>query len=149
PSGYSPSCKCGTITSGSVDARPTPLLDLETSPIKTKRAPRSKGADRMGIALAEIGTGLDSSPQFAAPRQKTRFHLLAILLFWALIYLPGLAWPPMMDDADSAHAVVAREMLQRHDYVTMYVDGVRYLDKAPLPYWLTAVSYKFLGVSEL
>ena len=69
-------------------------------------------------------------------------------MFWVLIYIPGLATPPMMDDADSEHAQIAVEMLQRHDYVTMYVNGVRYLEKAPLPYWIMAGIYSTLGVSE-
>jgi len=67
---------------------------------------------------------------------------------WALIYVPGLFSPPLLDDADARHAEVAREMLQRHDFVTMYVDGVRYLDKAPLPYWLNAASHAIFGYSE-
>jgi len=69
-------------------------------------------------------------------------------VFWGLIYIPGLASPPMMDDADSEHAQIPVEMLQRHDYVTMYVNGVRYLEKAPLPYWIMAGIYSVAGVSE-
>ena len=34
------------------------------------------------------------------------------------------------------------------DYVTLHVNGVRYLEKAPLPYWLVAVSYHIFGVNE-
>jgi 4-amino-4-deoxy-L-arabinose transferase-like glycosyltransferase len=79
---------------------------------------------------------------------NTRWYLAGILLFWALIYFPGLASPGMMDDADSEHAQIGREMLARHDFVTMHVNGVRYLDKAPLPYWITAVGYSIFGVSE-
>ena len=69
-------------------------------------------------------------------------------MYWGLIYIPGLASPPMMDDVDSEHAQIPVEMLQRHDYVTMYVDGVRYLEKAPLPYWIMAGIYSVAGVSE-
>jgi hypothetical protein len=54
----------------------------------------------------------------------------------------------MMDDADSEHAQIAREMLQSHDFVTMYVNGVRYLEKAPLPYWIMSAGYVVFGVSE-
>ena len=54
----------------------------------------------------------------------------------------------MMDDVDSEHSQIAVEMLQRHDYVTMYVNGVRYLEKAPLPYWIMAGIYSVAGVSE-
>jgi hypothetical protein len=53
-----------------------------------------------------------------------------------------------MDDADSEHAQIPVEMLQRHDFVTMYVNGVRYLEKAPLPYWIMAGIYSAAGVSE-
>ena len=79
---------------------------------------------------------------------KARWYIAGIFLFWALIYIPGLASPGMMDDADSEHAQIGREMLAQHDFVTMHVNGVRYLDKAPLPYWITAVGYSVFGVSE-
>jgi 4-amino-4-deoxy-L-arabinose transferase-like glycosyltransferase len=80
--------------------------------------------------------------------KRTLMFVLGILLYWALIYIPGLASPPMMDDVDSEHAQIPVEMLQRHDYVTMYVNGVRYLEKAPLPYWIMAGIYSVAGVSE-
>lgn len=53
-----------------------------------------------------------------------------------------------MDDADAVHAEAAREMLQRGDYVTLHVNGIRYLDKAPLLYWLTSASYRIFGFNE-
>ena len=84
----------------------------------------------------------------AAGRSKSLPYLIGIVIFWALIYLPGLVSPPMMDDADSEHAVIAREMLQTRDFVTMHVNGIRYLDKAPLPYWIMSGSYALFGVSE-
>jgi len=65
-----------------------------------------------------------------------------------LIYVPGLFSPPLLDDADSVHAEAAREMLTRHDYVTLHADGIRYFDKAPLLYWLTAASYSQFGFTE-
>ena len=35
------------------------------------------------------------------------------------------------------------------DYVTLHVNGVRYLEKAPLPYWLVASAYvNFWGANE-
>src|SRR5271169_1654055 len=95
--------------------------------------------------VEEVPRSKNSAPPAA---HSSLPYVFGIVVFWALIYLPGLAWPPMMDDADSEHAVIAREMLQRHDFVTMYVNHVRYLDKAPLPYWITALGYKAFGVSE-
>ena len=31
------------------------------------------------------------------------------------------------------------------DWVTLYVNGIRYLEKPPLPYWLAAVDYHLFG----
>src|SRR5439155_15641696 len=39
-------------------------------------------------------------------------------------------------------------MVLRHDWVTLYTDGIRYLEKAPLMYWSVAVSYKIFGIKE-
>jgi hypothetical protein len=39
-------------------------------------------------------------------------------------------------------------MLVSGDYVTLHVNGVRYLEKAPLLYWLVALSYRIFGVNE-
>ncbi|HUI84813.1 MAG TPA: glycosyltransferase family 39 protein [Candidatus Binatia bacterium] len=72
-----------------------------------------------------------------------------IALLWAVVYVPGLfSPPPLLDDADSVHAEAAREMLVRHDWTTLYIDGVRYLEKAPLLYWGMAASYKVFGVKD-
>ncbi len=71
-----------------------------------------------------------------------------IVVLWAIIYLPGLFTPPLLDDADSVHAEAAREMVVRHDWTTLYIDGIRYLEKAPLLYWGMAASYKVFGVRD-
>lgn len=64
------------------------------------------------------------------------------------VYFCALFSPPLLDDADSTHAEAAREMYVTGDYVTLHVNGVRYLEKAPLPYWLVAISYHIFGVNE-
>ncbi len=83
-------------------------------------------------------------PSIPEPR-KSRLILLAC---WLLFYGSfTLFTPPLLDDADSVHAEVAREMLTRHDFVTLYANGIRYLEKAPLYYWSMAASFKLFGVS--
>jgi 4-amino-4-deoxy-L-arabinose transferase-like glycosyltransferase len=72
----------------------------------------------------------------------------AILVLFILVYLGSAFSPALQDDADSTHAEAAREMLVTHDYVTLHVNGVRYLEKAPLMYWLIALSYRVFGVNE-
>ncbi len=39
-------------------------------------------------------------------------------------------------------------MYRSGDWVTLHIDGVRYLEKAPLMYWLIAIMYKVAGISE-
>jgi 4-amino-4-deoxy-L-arabinose transferase-like glycosyltransferase len=71
-----------------------------------------------------------------------------IFLTWLLIYVPALSRPGLLDDADSVHAEASREMLLGNDWVTLHVDGIRYLEKAPLMYWAVATCFKFFGVGE-
>lgn len=74
---------------------------------------------------------------------------LAILtLLWLAVFGPGLFHPALLDDADAAHAEAGREILVRHDWVTLHENGIRYLEKAPLPYWGIALGIKAFGVTE-
>ena len=84
----------------------------------------------------------------AARHPLSRLLLLLPLLFWAGIYVSSIFSPALLDDADSVHAEAAREMLARHDWVTLHADGIRYLEKAPLLYWVIAASFRVFGVSE-
>lgn len=65
---------------------------------------------------------------------------------WLILQFGGIFSPALLDDVDSVYIEVSREMLQRHDYVTPYVDGVRFFDKPPLMYWLAAGSMHIFGV---
>jgi 4-amino-4-deoxy-L-arabinose transferase-like glycosyltransferase len=81
-------------------------------------------------------------------RSRTRLYVFALVLFWAVVYGGSLFHPALLDDADSVHAEAAKEMLARHDWVTLYVNGIRYLEKAPLLYWGMAASFKVFGADD-
>ena len=53
-----------------------------------------------------------------------------------------------MDDVDAVQAQIARNMLDSGDWVTARLDGVAYLEKSPLKYWMIAVSYRIFGVHD-
>ncbi|MGZ4888776.1 MAG: ArnT family glycosyltransferase, partial [Candidatus Angelobacter sp.] len=53
-----------------------------------------------------------------------------------------------MDDVDAVQAQIARNMLVSGDWVTARLDGVTYLEKAPLVYWMMAASYEVFGVHD-
>src|SRR5258708_23922463 len=81
-------------------------------------------------------------------RRGSRAAYWALAAVFLAVYVGSMFTPGLLDDADSTHAEAAREMAVTGDYVTLHVNGIRYLEKAPLPYWLVAFSYKSLGVNE-
>jgi 4-amino-4-deoxy-L-arabinose transferase-like glycosyltransferase len=78
------------------------------------------------------------------------WHLyLGVLLVAGAVYLGCIASPPsLMDDVDAVQAQIARNMLTSGDWVTARLDGVVYMEKAPLIYWAIALSYKIFGVHD-
>jgi 4-amino-4-deoxy-L-arabinose transferase-like glycosyltransferase len=88
---------------------------------------------------------METPEQFAM--QPVMRNRAILLVLWFLLYASfALMTPPLLDDADSVHAEVAREMIVRHDYVTLYANGIRYLEKAPLLYWSMAASFQVFGI---
>ncbi len=68
-----------------------------------------------------------------------------LLLVWIAVHFAALFSPPLLDDADAAHANAAQHMALSGDWVTLHINGIRYLEKAPLPYWLTAINDLIFG----
>ncbi len=56
--------------------------------------------------------------------------------------------PGLMDDVDGVQAQIARNMLDSGDWVTARLDGIAYLEKSPLKYWMIAVSYMVFGAHD-
>ena len=81
-------------------------------------------------------------------RHRSKAPYWALAAVFLAVYVGSMFTPGLLDDADSTHAEAAREMVASGDYVTLHINGVRYLEKAPLPYWLVAFSYKVFGVNE-
>jgi 4-amino-4-deoxy-L-arabinose transferase-like glycosyltransferase len=85
-----------------------------------------------------------SAPRSAdSPKRSTALTLIGGL--WLIVFFCALFAPPLLDDADATHANAARHIILSGDWVTLHVNGIRYLEKAPLPYWLTAISFKIFG----
>jgi hypothetical protein len=53
-----------------------------------------------------------------------------------------------MDDVDAVQAQIARNMLDSGDWVSARLDGVLYLEKSPLKYWMMAVCFQLFGVHD-
>jgi 4-amino-4-deoxy-L-arabinose transferase-like glycosyltransferase len=98
--------------------------------------------------LSAISTPSIPEQQIGVPPRLRLTSYWALAVVFAAVFFGSLFSPPLLDDADSTHAEAAREMYVTGGYITLHVNGVRYLEKAPLPYWLVAASYQLFGVNE-
>ena len=101
--------------------------------------------------VADTDDGATSAEADGQHSGKSRglYVSLTILLIAGAIYLGCIVSPPsLMDDVDAVQANIARTMLVTGDWVTARLDGVQYLEKAPLIYWTIATSYKVFGQSD-
>jgi 4-amino-4-deoxy-L-arabinose transferase-like glycosyltransferase len=94
-------------------------------------------------------------PQVASPiqhapstRRWSATSIAALIAAWLVLQIGGLFSPGLLDDVDSIYIQIAREMLQRHDFVTPTIDGIRFFDKPPLMYWMAAGSMHIFGIHD-
>ncbi|MGI8958863.1 MAG: ArnT family glycosyltransferase [Bryobacteraceae bacterium] len=74
---------------------------------------------------------------------------VVVLILSSFAYLGCIVSPPsLMDDVDAVQAQIAQNMRISGDWVTARLDGVPYLEKPPLIYWLIALSYKIFGPED-
>lgn len=81
---------------------------------------------------------------------RPRLHYEIVLVIVAAIVFFGCIFSPpgLMDDVDAVHGQIARNMVQSGDWVIAHLNGVPYMEKAPLPYWLIAICYLLMGVHD-
>ncbi|WP_298235645.1 glycosyltransferase family 39 protein [uncultured Azohydromonas sp.] len=83
--------------------------------------------------------GLSSAPGLAL--------LLAAL---ALARLAAMVLLPLMDTTEARYGEIGRKMAELGDWITpWHAEGVPFWGKPPLSFWLTAGSFRLLGVNEL
>ena len=79
----------------------------------------------------------------AAPSTLAVWLLFAAI--FAAVQIGSLFNPPLMDDVDSSHAQAAQHFSESSDWITAKVNGIRYIEKPPLPYWISGALYKVFG----
>ena len=75
------------------------------------------------------------------PASLERWATPFLIALTSAIYVGSAGIPALLDDADSLFAEVGREMNARHDWITPYTNSIRFLEKPPMFYWLTSISY--------
>ncbi len=80
---------------------------------------------------------------------RTRTDALLLAGFCAFLFFYGLGAFGLIGADESRYAQVAREMLDRRDWVTPVLNGQPWLEKPPLYYWQAMAAYSVLGVSDV
>jgi 4-amino-4-deoxy-L-arabinose transferase-like glycosyltransferase len=86
--------------------------------------------------------------QSAGSHRRFSYQLIVIVVAAVVYFGCAFSPPSLMDDVDAVQAQIARNMLDSGDWVTARLDGVPYLEKSPLKYWMIAVSYMIFGVHD-
>jgi len=81
-------------------------------------------------------------PQFAL---TTRTVWLLFAAIFAAVYFASLFNPPLLDDVDASHSQAAQYFSEHSNWVTAYINGIRYIEKPPLPYWISGALFKVFG----
>lgn len=72
---------------------------------------------------------------------------ISLLLLEVFVNFSGIATPFFSNDA-ALYAAISKAMIQRNDFINLYVFGMDWLDKPHFPFWMAAFSFKILGISE-
>jgi 4-amino-4-deoxy-L-arabinose transferase-like glycosyltransferase len=76
-------------------------------------------------------------------------NTIIVAVIAAVIFVGSTFSPPhLMDDVDAVQAQISRTMLESGDWVTPHLNGIAYLEKSPLGYWLSAISHGIFGVHD-
>jgi 4-amino-4-deoxy-L-arabinose transferase-like glycosyltransferase len=79
---------------------------------------------------------------------RTRTDALLLAGFCAFLFFYGLAQFGLIGADEPRYAQVAREMLNRHDWITPVLGGHPWLEKPPLYYWQAMLAYSIFGVGD-
>jgi 4-amino-4-deoxy-L-arabinose transferase-like glycosyltransferase len=80
---------------------------------------------------------------------RTRTDVLLIAGFCAFLFFYGLGQFGLIGADEPRYAQVAREMLERHDWITPVLGGHAWLEKPALYYWQAMLAYSAFGVSDV
>jgi 4-amino-4-deoxy-L-arabinose transferase-like glycosyltransferase len=93
-------------------------------------------------------TPSSAEPKSAAKALPSYTDWLLLAGFCTFLFFFGLAHFGLVGADEPRYAQVAREMFERHDWITPTLGGKPWLEKPVLYYWEAIISYHFFGVSD-
>jgi 4-amino-4-deoxy-L-arabinose transferase-like glycosyltransferase len=76
------------------------------------------------------------------------FALWTMAMVLAVIWFASIGTRVLISPDEGRYATLALEMMRSGDWVTPRLNGLLYFEKPPLQYWIGALSFKLLGVTE-
>ncbi len=124
-------------------------------PIRARAAALSAIRNRIGTLDSTLVSGTArneiSSPAFAVasgPATPSAFNVAAIVVLAAAVCMSHLGSFGLWEPDEARYAEIAREMLRSGNLLVPHLNYVAYVEKPPLLYWLTTLSFWIFGVSE-
>lgn len=82
------------------------------------------------------------------PATLPRAVVAALAVAIALVWFANLGGRRLQHPDEGRYAEIAREMTVSGDWITPRLNGIKYFEKPPLQYWLTAASFDVFGIGE-
>lgn len=84
----------------------------------------------------------------AAKQKSWWLDIICLALVITFFYALFLDQRPLMAPDEGRYAEIPREMVESGNYITPKLNGLTYLEKPPLFYWMQSLSIKLFGVHE-
>lgn len=85
---------------------------------------------------------------YRPPPILSRRGLWCLLAAFALVWFGTLDYRKLIKPDEGRYAEIAREMAVSGDFVTPRLNGIKYFEKPPLQYWVTASAFRAFGENE-
>jgi hypothetical protein len=81
-------------------------------------------------------------------KRKEASYILVLLVLSYFFFFFNLGSYSLKEPDEGRYAEIPREMVEQGNYMVPHLNYVRYFEKPPLIYWVTAASYKLFGINE-
>lgn len=90
----------------------------------------------------------DRKTGFASVRRWYLVKALLVILLVAICWFGTLDMRGLFSPDEGRYAEIPREMLASGDWITPRLNDLKYFEKPPLQYWLTAIAFALFGQEE-
>jgi 4-amino-4-deoxy-L-arabinose transferase-like glycosyltransferase len=91
---------------------------------------------------------IDTTVALPATRSNTKVLRAVCVVLFTISWFAILGMRALYDPDEGRYAEIPREMLATGQWVIPHLNALAYLEKPPLQYWMTALSFRLFGESE-